>query len=76
MFFTKSTNTSKKASNGKTLPKAIVVEMYITKEGHIKYYGIKVGDKMGSDRTGGPVCSSNYKYVRGLAWEYNRRLNG
>ena len=75
MFFFKSMNTSKTKSLGKTLPKAIVIEMYVTKESRIKYYGIKVGDKMGSDRTGEPVCSSNYKYVRSLVWEYNRSLN-
>lgn len=74
MFFGKLINILKKESPGKILPRAIVVEIYETKESRIKYYGIKVGDKFGCDRNGNPISSSNYKLIRSIVWKYNSRI--
>ncbi len=76
MFFGKLINILKKESPGQILPKARVVQLYETKEGRIKYFGIKIDEKFGSDKDGQPISSSNYKYVNNLVWIYNRRLNG
>lgn len=70
---------SRQASRSKSLeekdPLAEVVVLTITKEGRIKFYGIKIGDKYGCDKTGAPISSRDYRYVSNLVWKYNQRTN-
>ncbi len=53
--------------------KASIVELYETKDLRIKYYGIKVGNKVGTDKTGSTICSSNLRYVQDLVYKFNDR---
>ncbi len=75
MFFGRLTNTSKKESSGQTLHRAVVVQMYETKELRRKFYGLQVGSKMGCDKNGDPIVSSDLAYVRDMAYRYNRSIN-
>ena len=74
MFFIKLINTLKKELNGRKLPRAKVVELYKTKEFRMKFYAIKIGSKFGCNPNGEPISSRNYKYIRNLVQNYNRKL--